>query len=72
MGDNLNGGQPQRKTNLMEDKLNERLPLQKTTSKEDDIKVRQPQWTTLLEENLNEEDGRRLQLTTTSMGDDIN
>ena len=56
----------------MEDKLNERLPLQKTTSKKDDLKVRQPQWTTLLEENLNKEDGRRLQLNSTSMGDDIN
>ena len=43
----------------MEDKLNERLPLQKTTSKKDDLKVRQPQWTTLLEENLTEEDGRQ-------------
>ena len=56
----------------MEDKLNERLPLQKTISKEDDLKLRQPQWATLLEENLNEEDGRQLRLTTTSMGDDIN
>ena len=38
----------------------------------DDLKEKQPQWITLLEEKLNKEDGRQLQLRTTSMGDDIN
>ena len=40
---------------------------------EDNLNGRQPKRkTTLLEENLNEEDGRQLRLTTTSIGDEIN